>query len=184
MSDFLLHLMRHGEPDPAGRLLGRTDSPVTQAGIRACAERARDLGTIRLVSSDLQRARRCADAIGRPAIDPRWRELDFGAWDGLCPSQVDAQTLGRFWEDPDRNPPPGGETWSNLVARIRSALDELPPEPVLAVTHGGPMRAALHVLCGLSLAQSWTFDLPYAALLSLRVSDGIPRRAMITGLLA
>ncbi|HXH15911.1 MAG TPA: histidine phosphatase family protein [Sphingomonas sp.] len=174
MTPHMLYLMRHGAPEREGRLLGRTDDPVTQAGIFACTARAAGLAVDQIVSSDLARAGDCASAIAAPlgrsvTQDPRWRELDFGDWDGHAPSSVDPVALARFYEDPDEAPPPGGERWSALQARVAAALHDLPDEPSLVVTHGGAMRAALATLCGFDRRQIWAFDLPYAALLSLRV---------------
>ena len=187
MTPRLLHLMRHGEPEGAGRLLGRTDAPATAAGIASCADQAEGLEASAIVSSDLQRARASAEAaaavLGGPvAIDPRWRELDFGHWDGLATAAIDPAALGRFWSDPDANPPPGGERWSALVARVREALAALPDGPVLVVTHGGAMRAAMAVLCGMDQRALWAIDLPYAALLTLRVWPGDPPSAQIVAL--
>lgn len=189
MSDFLLHLLRHGEPEGAGRLNGRTDARPTPAGIAACAVRARDLTIEALHASDLARARLAAELIGRATglpltLDPRWRELDFGAWDGLLPAEVDGSALSRFQDDPDRHPPPGGERWSELTGRISPAIDALAARPTLIVTHGGAMRAAVAVLCGLDARQVWAIDLPYASLLSLRVwrMPDAPAMAQIVGL--
>ena len=81
-------------------------------------------------------------------------------------------------------PPPGGESWSALVARVAAAIDELAPVPTLVVTHGGAMRAALHILCGFDQRQLWAFDLPYAARLSLNVWPGERPSAQIAGLAA
>lgn len=187
MSARTLYLMRHGTPVLTGRMLGRTDCEVTPEGIAACRSQAAELAVARIIASDLQRASRCGDAVaadlGRPlAMDPRWRELDFGTWDGLESSAIDADALGRFWSDPDANPPPDGERWSALVARIAAAIDNLPVEPTLVVTHGGAMRAALHVLCGFSQPQLWAFDLPYASVVALRFWDGPSRSGQIMGL--
>jgi alpha-ribazole phosphatase len=44
------------------------------------------------------------------------------------------------------------------------------------------MRAALAHLCGFGHREVWAFDLPYAALLSLRVWPGAPRSAQIAAL--
>jgi alpha-ribazole phosphatase len=182
MSAFALYLMRHGEPVLTGRLLGHTDCDVTDAGVAACAAQAGGLTVERLVTSDLIRARRCAEAIGSPLVDSRWREIDFGAWDGRRAAEVDAEALARFRDDPDAAPPPGGERWSHLTARIGAAIEALPPIPTLVVTHGGAMRAALACLCGLSHAATWAFDLRYAAVIALTVWDGSPRRAQVSGL--
>jgi alpha-ribazole phosphatase len=171
---FLLHLLRHGAPELTGRMLGRTDSPVTAEGMAACLARAKSLHFNTLVCSDLMRSQAIADAIGRerglaPATDARWRELDFGDWDGLAAAEIDAAALQRFWDDPDAAPPPGGERWSDLVARITDAIEELTPATSLIVTHGGAMRAALKSLCGFGFRELWAFDLPYAALITLRI---------------
>ena len=182
MTTFRLHLLRHGEPILAGRMLGRTDSPATAKGIADCRVRGTGLPVTRRLSSDLSRARACAEAIGPAEVDPRWRELDFGAWDGMAASQIDAGALARFWDDPNAAPPPGGERWSDLVARVGAAIADLPPEPTLVVTHGGAMRAALHILCGFDARAIWAFALPYASLVTLEVWDGEPRSAQVSGL--
>ena len=62
------------------------------------------------------------------------------------------------------------------------AVEDLPRVPTLVLTHGGAMRAALAHLCGFSVQQSWSFGLPYAALLSLERWTGEPPLARITGL--
>jgi alpha-ribazole phosphatase len=187
MTSFALHLLRHGEPAIAGRRLGRTDCAATPAGIAACVEQVSELGIEAIIASDLVRARAAAEAIGQRlglsiAIDRRWRELDFGAWDGLSSAEIDGDALGRFWEDPDAHAPPEGERWSSLLARVAEAIGALPPRSTLIVTHGGAMRAALAHLCGFSQRQLWAFELPYAALLSLRVWPGEQRFAQIAGL--
>ncbi|TXC72892.1 histidine phosphatase family protein [Sphingomonas ginsenosidivorax] len=174
--------MRHGAPVLTGRLLGRTDSPATEAGIAACVAQAEGLEVSAVVSSDLVRASACAAALGGAAtIDPRWRELDFGEWDGLAAAEIDAAPLGRFWDDPDANPPPGGERWSSLTARVAAAVAAV-TVPTLVVTHGGAMRAALAGLCGFGQRELWAFDLPYASVLALKVWPGPTPTAQIAGL--
>jgi alpha-ribazole phosphatase len=187
MTAFLLHLLRHGAPETPGRMMGRTDGAPTPAGIAACVDQAADLAFDRLIASDLARARLAGNAIAVTlsvplGIDPRWRELDFGAWDGLSSADIDPSAIGRFWDDPDANPPPGGERWSALTARVGSAIADLAPLPTLVVSHGGAMRAALAVLCGFDQRQIWAFDLGYASLLSLKIWPGDTPSAQIVGL--
>jgi len=183
----LLHLMRHGAPRLTGRFLGRTDCEPTAAGIAACVNQVADLQVEMLIASDLSRAKQAAAAIAAlktlPVdVDARWREMDFGDWDGHASNEIDGEDLARFWEDPDTNPPPRGERWSALVERIGLAIADLSPRPTLVVTHGGAMRAALAVLCGFSLPQLWAFDLPYASLISLKVWPGKQPSAQILAL--
>jgi alpha-ribazole phosphatase len=189
VSGFALHLLRHGATETPGLLMGRTDGVPTNEGVAACVAQAQGLGIERLIASDLHRSRAAGEAIGAAvgvplAIDPRWRELDFGDWDGKAASTLDPGVLGRFWDDPDANPPPGGECWSALTARVSTAIADLSPVPTLIVTHGGAMRAALHALCGFDPCQLWAFDLAYASLLSLRVWPGERPGAQIAGLYA
>lgn len=186
MSAFHLHLMRHGAPQTPGRLLGHTDTPSTREGLAACVQQVSDLPFAAVVASDLTRCAQAAEAIATPrgltlARDPRWRELDFGAWDGLPTAEVDSAALAAFWNDPDANPPPGGERWSALTARIEAALCDMDRD-TLVVTHGGAIRAALACLFGFGQQQVWAFDLPYACVMSLRIWPGPMRAAQIVGL--
>lgn len=185
MSSFPLYLLRHGQPEGAGRLIGRTDAPPEDSGIAACVDHARDLVAAVLIASDLSRARLAGEAIGLAtgvplSLDPRWRELDFGAWEGMMPGEVEGAALARFWDDPEVHAPPGGECWSALVHRVADAICDLAARPTLIVTHAGAMRAALAVLCGFDVRQAWAVDLPYNCLLSLRVwpGDGPGQRPM------
>jgi len=187
MAAFALHLLRHGAPEGAGRLIGRTNALPTAAGITACLAQAGDLAVEAVICSDLSRAQHPAEVIAARlalpvTLDPRWSELDFGAWDGVSTDVIDPAALGRFWADPDAAPPPQGERWSALVARVASAIAALPARDTLVVTHGGAMRAALAHLCGFGQRELWAFDLPYAALLSLRVWPGAPPSAQIAAL--
>ncbi|MCH7627764.1 histidine phosphatase family protein [Novosphingobium sp.] len=188
MNARLIHLVRHGPPRSAGLLLGQSDEAPADpsGGLRDAVPEALPISHV--WSSDLQRARVGAEAIARSrsiglSMDPRWRELDFGEWEGLSADDVPREGLTRFWDDPDASPPPGGERWSALQARIRAALVDL-DDMGLVVTHGGAMRAAVAVLTGLDHRQVWAFDLPYGALLSLRIWPGAEPAGQIIGLRA
>lgn len=187
MNGFALHLLRHGALETPGLMLGHSDPAPTVSGVKQCVDRCAGIAFSTIISSDLRRSATPAQSIalssGRPVThDPRWREVDFGEWDGLAAGQLDQQALGRFWDDPDANPPPGGERWSSLTKRVGAALAELAPVPTLVVTHAGAIRAVLALLCGFEQRHIWSIDLPYAALLSLRVWPGETLSAQITGL--
>jgi len=186
VSGKVIHLLRHGPPQRIGLLLGHTDEPPCQpcGGLRDIVPDS--LPVQKIVSSDLRRARAGAETLaqargGGLAIDPRWRELDFGEWDGLAPEQIPSDALARFWNDPDACPSPGGERWSALQARVAEALCDL-GHGALVVTHGGAMRAAISVVTGLDHRQAWALDLPYGALLSLRIWPGEILAGQIIGL--
>jgi broad specificity phosphatase PhoE len=63
----------------------------------------------------------------QPIVDERLREREFGLWDRLTtagvrekyPDQAEQRTLlGKFYHRP-----PGGESWADVILRLRSALD-------------------------------------------------------------
>lgn len=174
MHSFALHLIRHGAPDVEGLLLGHQDRPATPKGAAACTAKAAGIEFHQIYSSDLSRCAISAHQISAISgvglhLDPRLRELDFGAWDGHSPTDLPVDMLRDFWADPDAHPPPNGETWSIFTQRIAAALADIPPAPTLIVTHGGTMRAMLHLLLGWPQEHIWSLDLPYACRLSLRI---------------
>lgn len=188
MNSRTIHLVRHGPPLRTGLLLGHRDEPCADPAGGLAGAVPESLAIACVISSDLQRASAGAQALAVArgvgvACDARWRELDFGEWDGLPPEWVPADALARFWNDPEAYPPPGGEQWSALRKRVCEALDEL-PDNALVVTHGGAMRAAVSVVTGLDFRQVWAVDLPYGALLSLRIWGGCAPSGQIVRLSA
>jgi len=186
VNGFILHLLRHGPPLRPGLLLGQTDEPALDAGCPKLMSRVQALQIKRIVTSDLKRASASAKIMAEArslslVADSRWRELNFGGWEGLAPEQVPQDVLGRFWADPEANPPPGGERWSDLRTRVSEAIGDISGH-ALVVTHAGAMRAALSVLTGLDHRGVWALDLPYGALLTLRVWPGEPCSAQVVGL--
>jgi probable phosphoglycerate mutase len=118
------------------------------------AERLRTARVDALVSSDLLRAVETAGIVAAslgmtPALDPRWREIDMGAWHGLTIAEIQE----RFSDDwaatrLDFNAPRGGgESFVAFQARTLQAAAELhihyPGKTVAVVTHGGNVRACL-----------------------------------------
>lgn len=187
MSDIVVHLLRHGVTDAEGRLIGRTDAAPLAEGVAACIARAAPLRVEAVVHSGLARTRTPAEQIADQhgiglGADARWRELDFGTWDGQAYDAIDAAALAAFQNTPAQHVPPEGEAWPALVTRVSAALDAV-DRPTLVVTHGGAMRAAIASLCAIDFPQLWNIALPHAALLSLRVWPGTPRVGQIIGLL-
>ena len=97
-------MLRHGETDHnAARIWqGHLDTPLSERGSQqadAVGPAIAALSPDRIVSSDLARARLTAQSVGRAcgipvALDPRFREIDVGAWQGLTASEV-ADRLAR-----------------------------------------------------------------------------------------
>lgn len=156
-----LILVRHASTalSEAGRYQGLVDFPLSPQGIDEARElggrlESREIET--LWSSDLRRARQTA-ALALPGrsvrLDPRLRELHFGAFDGSTYEEALRRFEGSFSEwlkDPRTTDPPGGESLGALEARVGSWLAEVahgpeaPRDPLhVGVTHGGVIRVAV-----------------------------------------
>jgi broad specificity phosphatase PhoE len=70
-----------------------------------------------------------AEQAKQPVVDERLREREFGLWDRLTtagvrekyPEQAEQRALlGKFYHRP-----PGGESWADVILRLRSALDTI-----------------------------------------------------------
>ncbi|MFI1461331.1 histidine phosphatase family protein [Nocardia carnea] len=159
-----LLLVRHGATawTRDRRLQGRTDIDLSAAGRRDVAALGAALVTWAprsLVVSPLRRTRTTAallsDAFRRagrdipdPVIDAGWTEHGLGDWEGLTPSEIGAD-YGR-WRAGELIPP-AGESAAGIRARVTAAVRRAAalPGPVLVVTHGGTIRAALSICVGL-----------------------------------
>jgi probable phosphoglycerate mutase len=152
-----IFMARHGETDwnRDFRFQGRADPPLNELGREQSAELAAALAHEQLAavySSPLRRALETAEvvaaALGLEAVAvDALREVDVGSWQGLTRAEVEERfpeqyarwiAGGQGWED--------GESYEQMGRRAVAALLELAAahdgERILAVTHGGPIRAA------------------------------------------
>lgn len=125
-----------------------------------------------LVTSDLKRATQTADAIRDAGLDlppaivePDLREQHFGDWQGMSYEAFAAlreATPHRHWRVPAFIQPPNGENFVHLIARVAPAIQRLSEEhagrDIVAVTHGGTIRAALSLALGLDPETSLAFS--------------------------
>src|SRR6185295_4451751 len=88
-------------------------------------------------------------------IDERLAELGFGDWEGLTARDVQAKHPGA-WETHEASRwtlvPPGGESYAQLLDRLKSWLAELQGD-VVVVAHGGVGRALRGMNQGLPLSE-------------------------------
>jgi probable phosphoglycerate mutase len=164
-----IYYLRHGETEwnALGRLQGTKDIPlnargrdqaVQAGGILADLFRrdGRDKAALPYVSSPLGRARMTMElARGKlelpPAdysLDDRLREIGYGVWEGSTLAEMQAadpvlyaKRLTAKWT----MAPEGGETYSEVQARMRNWYDSVKGDTV-AVAHGGTARALMVAL--------------------------------------
>lgn len=176
-------LVRHGETEMSGRLLGRTDSALSEVGWFQLERQTANRSWSNVVSSPLRRSREPAEKLAQRLdiplrIDSDWAEIDFGAWDGrpvaeLWADAAIAVRLDAFYRSPSARGAPDGESWQGLVDRVSRALDRLLAAPametVLVVSHAGPSRAAIALCCDIPFERLWGIKVDYATRITLRV---------------
>ena len=156
-----LLLARHGETDwnRQHRWQGHSDTPLNDLGreqARALADRLADEPLAAIYSSDLRRAYETARAVAERkgmdvVVERDLRETNFGAWEGLTSTEVEARWPGELgrWRASGGPVSHGGETREQVAARVVAAAQRIaaahPDEQVLVVSHGGALRVlALH----------------------------------------
>lgn len=149
-----LILIRHGETEwsRSGRHTGRTDVPLTDAGVAACEDLARALAHRPLVaafSSPLRRALQTAELVGlnHVKLDPDLMEWDYGGYEGMTTAQIRQIRPGwNLWRDgviPGGADHPG-EQLQQVAARADAVLERIRPMlddgDVALVAHGHLQR--------------------------------------------
>ncbi|GAA3461402.1 histidine phosphatase family protein [Saccharothrix longispora] len=167
-----VYLLRHGQTEwsETGRHTGRTDVPLTEAGVqqarRAGAVLARLRGTDRpaalVLASPRQRAWRTAELAG---LHDAERTEDLGEWhygdyEGLTTPQIRETVPGwTVWS----HPTPGGETAEQVRERAGRVLDRarkaLVSGDVVLVGHGHFSRVLVATWLGLPPSEGVHFGL-------------------------
>ncbi len=161
-----LVVWRHGRTDwnARGIAQGQSDVPLDDAGRKQALEAAPLLaryGITRIVASDLSRARDTAQALADVAdvsvqTDPRLREFDLGAREGMSTEQSFEKFSAEMaaWQRGEEARFGDSETLSESATRFAAALDDVaaetgPAEVSAVVAHGGVMRAGICAWLGL-----------------------------------
>jgi len=164
-----------------GRCYGRSDLPCRTddtAGFRGLAGRLPKAAV--WVTSDLMRTHQTAAAIvaaGLPGpdqipgpgvqVEPDLAEQSFGDWQGQTYASLAeqrAEEYHRFWFAPARERAPGGESFVDLIERVAPVIQRLNRDfaghDIIAVAHGGTIRAALGLALDLppEVSLSFTID--------------------------
>lgn len=187
-----IYLARHGttELNKSGVYYGSTDCLLTEEGIeesKAQGEALVNKNIDIIVASDLKRTVSTSKIIRdiifkEDYIDiikkEGFRELDFGKWEKLHYTEVEAQYPKEwklFCEDWKSSLPPEGESFNMLYKRVTEALDEIllkyNDKNVLIVAHQGVLRIILsRLLCG-SEDLYWNFTFSHGRYSELEIID-------------
>jgi alpha-ribazole phosphatase len=186
-----LVLVRHAEPaeEARGRCYGRLDVGLSPNGRLQCDRLARRLAGDRVdsvVSSPRHRALETARAIARahdlvPTISEGLQELDFGDIEGRSYDEIAAshpRLYAQWMSAPTTVRFPGGESYDELRRRVGASLATLREahagERVVAVTHGGVIRAVLAEILELPSERVFRLSVDPASITRVEWLEGEP----------
>lgn len=180
MSDTVVDLLRHGEPEGGTKFRGNLDDKLSDDGWKQMWTAVNGYHHWNIiVTSPLKR---CADfamvlasKLNIPInIEPNFKEISFGIWEGLSVAAVQElypNELKMFWKDPITYPIPKAELVIEFEKRVKLAWDNLTyhhkNQHILLVTHGGVIRVLLRDKMKLPINAIWQIDVPYAAIIRL-----------------
>jgi broad specificity phosphatase PhoE len=181
--------IRHGETESARerRFTGSRDVPLSPRGRRQCEAVARALaGTVVGVvyASPLARAQTSAALIAAPhgavvRLEPAFREMSFGQWEGLTRAEVAVRFPQEFeaWAaTPHLVQPPGGERLGDVAARVAAGLatvcEQHAGETVVLVSHAMVVRLIVLAALGLGPDRLWSVDASPAGITEIEYQDG------------
>lgn len=170
-----------------GRIYGQTDHPcdcTDEALFRALAKQLPEDAV--WVTSTLLRTIQTADALRAagatgPEIlrETAFVEQSFGDWQGLKYAELHEKRRDawhRFWLAPAHEAPPGGESFVDLLDRVTPAIERLTTEhrgrDIVAVTHGGTIRAAIAHALQIPPETALAFSIDNVSLTRLEHVDG------------
>lgn len=170
-----LYVVRHGrtEWNATNRFQGQADVPLDEVGRAQAAAMASVLGMTgpsAIWSSDLSRARETAQAVSEIAdvpvqVEPAFREIFTGDWEGLTGDEVAARWPGdweRWHAGEDIVRAGGAETREQVGKRFGDALvgvAEAVPDGgcAIVVGHGTAMRSGMAWFTGYPAGSEWLF---------------------------
>jgi len=138
------------------------------------------------ITSHLSRAKLTAEAIAAaglaypaPVVEEHLGEQNFGDWQGSSWTQMqeaDPDNYFKFWQKPASSAPPGGESFADLIARTGGVMDRYTAEhtgrDIVAVCHGGTIRAAVAHVLGLSPELGMSFSIGTLSVTRLEHVEG------------
>jgi probable phosphoglycerate mutase len=162
-----LILYRHGRTawNVTGRVQGQLDVDLDEVGVAQIAQAAPRVAGFTpdvIVSSDLRRAARTAEAVAAlvgatVTYDERLRERYYGPWQGLEHAQIKERYPREYerWGVVEPIGVPEIESVPDLAKRMLAAMQDAiaavgPDGTALLVTHGGAARAGCAALLGWS----------------------------------
>ena len=166
-------LVRHGQTEwnRVERFRGRADVPLNETGLaqaEATGKRvASEWQPVAVYTSPLSRSVKTAESIAKHydlkvQIHPGLADIDYGEWQGLSPEEASQrwpEEIDAWYNHPHLARIPGGETLSDLRARLMQTVNELAArhtgETIVLVGHTVINRIILLGILGLGNDRFW-----------------------------
>jgi alpha-ribazole phosphatase len=157
-----LWLVRHAAVDGVAGTIHPADAPADLSDqVRLDAVRRHLPRQAACYASPAHRTIETARALRLdPSLVAEFAEQDFGEWTGRRHDDLAAsrdEHYARFWDDPARSRPPGGESFEDQVKRVRQGLLKTAPGVATLVVHSGTIRAALCIALDIAPAAALRF---------------------------
>lgn len=155
-------LVRHGQSEANlhNQMVSHARDPeLTSEGFRqanALSEEWRNHDVVEFWSSPLQRTHQTIRAFQQHyphveiGVDQRLHEISLGRWDGMTIDAIQSSDGERFqqWkQNPEQEPPDGGEKLSAVASRMRGFLDDIPQRRtqgmIVVATHADCLKATV-----------------------------------------
>ena len=99
-----------------------------------------------------------------PMVERGLGEQGFGDWQGMTHAEIEAanpELYHKFWLAPADHAPPGGESFMDVIERVRAVVERMTADysgrNIIAVAHGGTIRAALAIALGVDADRALPF---------------------------
>lgn len=167
-----LYITRHGETDwnVEGRMQGAQNSNLTEQGKKEALNLGSSLKDTKIdyiYTSPLTRAYDTALLIKGERnipieIYPNLMEMNFGIWEGMHSDNIEIEykeEYYKFWNEPHLYTSINGETFNELMGRVKIALDEIINKNkdgnILLVTHSIVIKAIYAIIKEYKLNEFW-----------------------------
>ena len=185
-----IYFTRHGETiwNTLGKMQGSKNSDLTEKGLNDAKQLGfalKDIEFDAVFCSPAGRAIQTATAIvGNRNIkiikNDNLQEMSFGIWEGLTHDEVEILypiEKNNFWNSPENYEPVDGETFENILYRVKSFLIEIINNPeletVLLVSHAITTKTVYAILKNYELKDFWEPPFITGTCLSLvEINDG------------
>lgn len=171
-----IDVLRHGACEGGEIFRGSTDVELNELGWKQMRAAVKGRSWDQIISSPLKRCRLFAQTLANELslplrVDERWREFNFGVWEGQLREKVWAESgneVAQFFSDPTTFTPENGDSYASVCQRVNSAWADVMSSNkgtrALIITHGGIFRTLHAQLKSLPSSAFNSIEIPYACL--------------------